>query len=204
VRRRARQELAVSPGRAARWTALAAYTALVYASLPYGPRIGRAVTATALGNWLLGPGMAVTLVVAAALLLARLVRRRVPWTAYAALACAAVGYGAALSWLRAQHLERVHLPEYGVAAWLAWWALAPALPPPASYAAAAALAAAIGWGDELVQAVTPGRFYDLRDVAANALGAALGILVLAALRSPDARAVSGVSTGRRSPRAAGS
>jgi VanZ family protein len=53
----------------------------------------------------------------------------------------------------------------------------------AGYAAAAALAAAIGYVDELIQWILPGRVYDLRDVAMNALGAVLGALVLAALRS---------------------
>jgi VanZ family protein len=49
--------------------------------------------------------------------------------------------------------------------------------------AGAALGSAIGYGDELLQAVVPGRHYDLRDVAMNALGAVLGMVVLAAAQS---------------------
>jgi hypothetical protein len=162
------------------------------------------LSATGVGGWFLGKGMALAVVVVGALLLARLVRRAAPWQAYVALSAAAIGYTLALSWLRAQHLERVHLPEYGVAAWLAWWALVPLVPGPGSYAAAAGTAAAIGWGDELIQWVTPGRFYDNRDVAANALGALLGILVLVVVRAGSAGRVSGESTARRSPQAAGS
>ena len=83
-------------------------------------------------------------------------------------------------------LERVHVPEYGIAAWLAWRALVPRNGDRVgTYVAAVAIAAAIGWGDELVQSVVPGRYYDLRDVAANALGASLGVLVIFVWRSGE-------------------
>jgi integral membrane sensor domain MASE1 len=127
-----------------------------------------------------------------------LVRRRSPPWAYAALAGAAATYVVAFSWLRSAHLERTHLPEYGVAAWLSWRALHPLVPHAfAGYAAAAVLAAAIGYVDELIQWVLPGRVYDLRDVAMNALGAVLGALLLAALRS-GSRPKSGFRSSLRS------
>jgi len=115
-------------------------------------------------------------------------RRRAPARAYAALAVAAAGYALAFSWLSAQHLERTHLPEYGIAAWLAWRAVAPLVPGPlAGYAAGAALAAAIGYGDELLQSIVPGRYYDLRDVGMNALGSVLAVIVIAAARAGGQR-----------------
>jgi len=167
-----------------RWAVLAAYTAAIYATLPVGPQAGRALLRTGVGGWLLGGGAVVVALAGGVALLIVLVRRGAPRHAYVALAAAAVGSWGGLAWLRAQHLERIHLPEYAVTAWLAWWALAPLVSGEAlGYAAAAGLAAAIGWGEELLQAVVPGRVYDLRDVAANALGALLGILVVIAVRS---------------------
>jgi hypothetical protein len=168
-----------------RWLALACYVALVYSTLPVGPRIGLRILRTSAGSWLLGPGLPAAAIAGAALLVVRVRRRRAPAWAWAAVAAAAVGYAVAFSWLRAQHLERTHLPEYGVMAWLAWRALA--IPGAPGYVAAAALAAAIGWGDELLQRVVPGRVYDLRDVAMNGVGAVLGVVVIAAMRAGSAR-----------------
>ncbi len=167
-----------------RWAALGAYVAAIYASLPFAPRVGLRFLRTAPGSWVLGPGLALVVLAGAAALVLGLRRRRAPARAYAALAVAAGGYALALSWLSAHHLERTHLPEYGIAAWLAWRAIAPLVPGPlAGYAAGAALAAAIGYGDELLQSIVPGRYYDIRDVGMNALGSVLAVIVIAATRA---------------------
>jgi hypothetical protein len=139
-------------------------------------------------------------VVAAAAALAFLVRDRPrPWEV-ALLAAAGGAY-----WLLLRHLqiiqERIHLLEYGLVGGLAYAALLERWPQAAAAAAATdaaaderprwqrwpaawaiAIAGAAGWGDELVQAVLPNRYYDLRDVATNAEAAALLVLVLAARR----------------------
>src|SRR5207247_4582491 len=113
-------------------------------------------------------GLALVVLAGAAALVLVLQRRHAPARAYAALVVAAGGYALALSWLRAHHLERTHLPEYGIAAWLAWRAIAPLVPGPlAGYAAGAALAAAIGYGDEVLPSLVPRRSYDIRDVGQN-------------------------------------
>ncbi len=60
------------------------------------------------------------------------------------------------------------------------------------------VAAAAGWGDELVQALLPNRYYDLRDVLTNLEAAALLVTVLAVRRRLRAARVEG----RQQPRAA--
>ena len=104
---------------ARRWLALAAYTAAIYGFLPLGPRVGLAVGRTALGGWLLGPGILVLTVAGTAALGLVLARRAAPLRAYAMLVGAGLGYVLAFSWLSVQHLERTHLHEYGIVAVLA-------------------------------------------------------------------------------------
>src|SRR5205085_1985892 len=84
-----------------------------------GPRLGLRLVRTAPGGWLLGPGLPMLAVAGAAVAMLALRRRHAPSWAYAVLAACGAGYVVAFSWLRAQHLERTHLPEYGVAAPLA-------------------------------------------------------------------------------------
>ena len=177
------------------WVLLAAYAGLLYGLLPFGPAIGTAVQASAVGRWVLGPGAAWLAAGAIAVLLLRLRRRGVDARRYAFVAAFGAGTALGLVWLRAVRLERVHLPEYAIASVLAWRALRPTVGDRgAAYVGAALLAAAIGWGDELVQGVTPGRVYDLRDVAANAVGAVLGALALAVWRAPGTDAPIGGSS----------
>jgi len=169
-----------------RWLGLGAYAALLYGLLPFGPAIGRAVQATTAGRLVLGRGAGWIVALGAIAIVVRLRRRAAPAGAWALAVLVGLGYALALGWLRAVRLERVHLPEYGIAAWLAWRALVPSMGDrwPA-YVAAWVLAAAIGWGDELVQGMTPGRYYDVRDIGANALGAGLGVMALAVWRAGD-------------------
>ena len=177
------------------WSVLALYVVVLYGLLPLGPTIGLGAIRTAPGAWLLGPGLGVIGVAIGIALFVRLWRRGAPPWAYAALVLAAVCYTLVFTSLRAARLERTHLAEYGIAAWLAWRAVSQHVRGPlAAYAAAALIAAAIGWGDELIQAILPNRVYDLRDVAMNAAGSVLGVVVLAACR---AERVSGGSSSRR-------
>ena len=176
--------------------------------LPYGPRLGLALLRTAAGAWLLGPGLGV--VVAAARARAgrdaRAGRARRAW-AYVALARRR---GAATL------VAFVVAPRRSASSGRTCRSTASPPGSPggrwrrscpdrlAGYAAAAALGAAIGCGDELVQAVLPGRVYDLRDVAMNAVGAVLGVVVARGGAAPGRRTLSAGSSSRRSPRAAGS
>jgi uncharacterized membrane protein YeaQ/YmgE (transglycosylase-associated protein family) len=174
---------------------LALYVVVLYGLLPLGPAIGLGAIRTSPGAWLLGPGLGIIGAVLGVALLARLWRREAPPWAYAALVLAAIGYTLVFTSLRTARLERTHLPQYGIAAWLAWHAVKPHVRGPVvAYVAAALIGTAIGWGDELVQAILPNRVYDLRDVGLNAVGSVLGVVVLAACR---AEGVSDGSSSRR-------
>jgi len=128
-------------------------------------------------------------VVAAAAVAGELARHRAPLRAWLVLVLlGAVYLGAALAMEVPQ--ERLHLVEYGALALLLRAAFAERF---AERSAAArergaslwtlATATAVGWLDEAVQGILPNRMYDLRDVAFNALAAALALGAAAALRS---------------------
>jgi lipid-A-disaccharide synthase-like uncharacterized protein len=140
-------------------------------------------------------------VVVGAAALAFLVRARPGRWEVALLAAAAGAYLLLLRHLQIIQ-ERIHLIEYGLVGGLAYAALLERWPDEGAAAAAAhrprwqrwpaawaiLIAGAAGWGDELVQALLPNRYYDLRDVVTNAEAAALLVLVLAARRKLRASA----------------
>ena len=169
---------------AGRFVLLGAYAVTIFVTLPYGPKLGLGMLRTGIGSFVFGWGIIGAAIAGAVALMVVLRRRRAPAWAFATLALAAVGYLVSFAWLSAARLERVHLPEYGLAAFLAWRCMEPLVPGlVASYAAGAALAAAIGGADELLQSIVPGRVCDWRDALANALAAVLGILIVATLRA---------------------
>src|SRR5262245_21252149 len=82
-------ETRMETDRTRRWAALVLYVVAIYASLPFGPRLGTRILRSAPGGWLLGPGLPLIAVAGAAVLVVVLWRRRAPAWAYAALVSAA-------------------------------------------------------------------------------------------------------------------
>jgi VanZ family protein len=172
-----------------RWGVLAAYVAGVYAAIPFTADLGNAFVATPVGRWVFGPGLLLVVLGGGAGILAWLRGRHAPLWAYLLIGFAGAAYFEVLGSLAVRPLERVHLPEYGVAACLAWFAVrSHRVSAGVAFAATFALTALIGWGEEVIQYFVPGRFYDWRDVTLNALSAWLALLVLVALRSGEGRA----------------
>lgn len=179
---------AVGTGRAGArgWGLLAAYAALLYAAIPFTSSTALRFVATPVGRWLFGRGLVLALLVGTGLVLGWLRQVQAPRRSYVALGVAAMAGLVAFHSLAVRPLERVHLPEYGLAAWLAWRAVRPTLGTGAvAYAVAFIVAAAIGLGEEAIQSVTPGRYFAWHDVGVNALGGALGLLVLDAVRAAE-------------------
>ncbi len=130
----------------------------------------------------------VLFVACAAVVASTLARRRAPLRAWLVVALAGALY-AAIALAMEVPQERLHLVEYGALALLMRAAIAESaairrLADRVSNVDVWALGAAtaIGWLDEAVQGVLPNRMYDLRDVAFNALAAALALGAAAALR----------------------
>lgn len=174
------------------WTAVAAAVALLFAAL-YPLQL--VLDALRAGN-LLRVTIGGLFILCAATVVAALARRRAPLRAWVVLALAAALY-AVLALAMEVPQERLHLVEYGalallVRAAIAESATARALRDRLTNAGVWALAAVtvIGWLDEAVQGALPNRLYDLRDVAFNALAAALALGAAAAVRA----------TMKRSPR----
>ncbi len=90
--------------------------------------------------------------------------------------------------------ERTHLFEYGLLAILIGEALHERREGRGGLAApvgAVVLATLVGWGDEAIQSLLPGRVYDLRDVGINAIAAAGATLAGLVLRAARARLAPG-------------
>lgn len=73
--------------------------------------------------------------------------------------------------------EKIHFFEYGVLAFLIFRAVSFDWPPLKAYAAAVFLTTLLGWGDEGLQAITPGRYYQFQDVMLNSVSGGLGLLL---------------------------
>ncbi len=101
--------------------------------------------------------------------------RREVWVALGVTAV----YGMAVARLGFSPEERTHLFEYGIVAVLIYQALSERSQNGRRVRAPAALAlvvtALLGWLDEGIQALLPNRFYDIVDVAVNALAALMAI-----------------------------
>ena len=132
--------------------------------------------------------ISVLFILCAAAVAGALVRRRAPLLAWLLVALVGAIYTAIALAMEVPQ-ERLHLVEYGALALLIRTAIAESaavrqLGNRVSNVGvwALGLATAVGWLDEAVQGVLPNRMYDLRDVAFNALAAALALCAAAALR----------------------
>jgi len=103
----------------------------------------------------------------------------VPWLV--AIAACYLWWTARL-WERPE--EAVHLLEYGVLGVLLHRALRLRIRDATVYISAAALGLLVGTVDEIIQWITPGRYWDFRDIAINGGSGALALVALSRLQPP--------------------
>ena len=74
--------------------------------------------------------------------------------------------------------EQLHFFEYGLVGILFLRALQHSkMPLPVLFLSAWTISSATGWCDELLQGITPGRHYDIRDIGFNVVASGLGLIV---------------------------
>ena len=97
-----------------------------------------------------------------------------------------IGYGLLIFFVCEYPAERFHLLEYGVLVILVYRALAPRIRTARIHILIILYTFAVGFIDELIQALLPNRVYDNRDIAINWAASLLatGLLVAATWRRP--------------------
>ena len=164
------------------WIGTGLTVAAIYISIPFAGTLSEALRSSGL----LAPAFALCFVLAIALTVGRSVwGSRAPRAFWVAAAVVTV-WGMLFVRMGVTAEERSHLFEYGLLGLLILELLMErrrtGRPAPAPVITAVLSTAALGWIDEGIQAVVPGRVYDLRDVGVNALAGAVAVLSSMALR----------------------
>jgi hypothetical protein len=163
-----------------RATVIAAmWVAVIYATIPFV----RAVREWFVGRWSDQWITAGVIAVVAAVAVVGLVRHRARGSDVSRTGLLwAVVITMLLVWwawrLRARPEEAVHLLEYGLLGVLLHRAVAPRIRDASAFVSAALLGSLVGIVDEIIQWVTPGRIWDLRDIAINSGACALVLVAL--------------------------
>ncbi|NLH49600.1 MAG: VanZ family protein [Myxococcales bacterium] len=166
------------PSRRASWSAwlpLVAVVLAVYFTLPWVRSWFEFASRAGLGRAIQGGLLLGALSGGGGILAWLWLRRRVRAVrVYLSLAIAAGLLAAIAVLLSPMPIERIHLAEYLVIGMLSWRALRGHWTDRDRLLTAALLVFNIGLGDELLQGLLAGRFYDTRDVLVNAAAGGLG------------------------------
>ena len=157
-----------------RWGAVVLWTALIYATVPIGrPICDFLIRKTSFSFFM----NAAVLIVLSGLCFyfIRMIRIRRP-SSYLILGMTCLAYIAGLK-IFTIPAEKIHFLEYGLLAFLIFRAVSFDWAEGRAYGPALIMTAVIGWGDEGLQSITPGRYYQTMDVVLNALSGGLGLLL---------------------------
>ncbi|MBF0339572.1 MAG: VanZ family protein [Magnetococcales bacterium] len=153
-----------------RWALVAGYMLTIYLTLPLTPVIAKAAF-----KWigkqetslLISCVLILSLITVVTLLFRRIRRERRITALLPFLALFAIAYN------MDNPIERVHLLEYGILAFLIYRAMGE--PQGVTLLWTYMAAVLLGFSDESIQYLLPNRYFDLRDVAMNGVGAACGL-----------------------------
>lgn len=174
-----------------RWVTVIAWIALIYITIPFIRVLQGWFTA----RWdreLIGYAVVGVLVITTAAVLLSLrsfAPRPSPATVVWLVVIAAVYTWWAVSLWRVPE-EAVHLLEYGVLGVLLYRALRPRIPDVTVYLAACLIGVLVGTVDEVIQWITPRRFFDFRDIFLNGGSCALALVAVWRIEGPGPRPVS--------------
>ncbi len=183
--------LAAEPSghRARGWLAFALWTLVVFSMVPFANDLQRWIH-DKLGEGALFHGLVAALVVATvtAVRWLSIHRQRQFWPCLLWILAISSSIGV-WGWVLRDTAGAGHLAAFSILGVLAFRALRPGMTDTGVYLAATVLTAIVGTVDELLQWLTPGRFWDLADLGVNAGTAALiQVLIWKGIRPADVAA----------------
>ena len=153
---------------------VALWSVIIFLTIPFARAVQKRVAGSSYGSTAFRDAVIVLLLLA--LVVAVLAIRRAgagPWTRYLWLAIVIGIFVDYTVELKSSPEEAVHFIEYGVLGLLIYRALTHSITDPTIYLTAAAIGASVGILDEVIQWITPDRYWDLRDIWLNFFGVAL-------------------------------
>jgi len=162
---------------------LSLYLVLLFGTIPFMPRLW-SWAGDAIGPWhrLLPVALGTLLVL---MVLRTLIKQRARWLSLRAalLVSLTILFFSAMSKLRLP-VEQIHFSEYGLLSFLLFRLFRHRDPSRRVYLWTLIGACLIGFLDEMVQGLTPGRVYDTRDLWFNGVGGSLGLTAVILLFDP--------------------
>ncbi|MBF0296390.1 MAG: VanZ family protein [Magnetococcales bacterium] len=164
-----------------RWAVVGGYLLTIYLTLPLTPIVARAsfkLMGKRETGLVISAGLILALLASLTIVFLRIGKGRrllaaLPFVAILALAATTVD----------NPVERVHFLEYGLLAYLVFRAAGKPRGRGLAWVYCAVVVA--GFSDELIQGMLPNRFFDLHDVAMNAVGSAIGLWFGVMTRRPE-------------------
>lgn len=164
-----------------RWLVVILYILLIFATIPYVPKVWGVVTEPLGKNISVVLNIVYFIAACCVTLYSYLDLKKRSFTFYLALGLIFLCYGYLLKGLTIL-IEKIHLLEYGLLSLLIYWAIKPKREGILIYAVILGAVFLVGWADELVQRITPGRVCEFRDVLLNWKAGVLGLLLVLAFK----------------------